>query len=337
MIKLNKKYFARNKERDHDVGDIFNRASSGINNVLPFIITLFFTPVLITSSFLSKELIVMLANILLSTGYVSNFAYHAYQKEVSKTELLISILAIAAFIALTYYLSPLITAYTFAHGLILLNQVAAAINLFFIVKHVIVPPIKKIFDTVAKHFGFNTSTNYYSKRPFTLNRDRVLIDRILQHTYQHDSSSPKYTEDKLARINVLLKKLCQYVNKYEENFFGYITKKQSIAELEGLVTKLTTQGDPDSCYTFIHRKIGFKTSKIHLLTDARKLIVSVQEDTTKDAKPTLTFFTHIDEKNLLNNRENTLKAALSCIDEEICRQQQKITTELEVCLPVMAP
>ena len=74
-LKLNKTRFSRPRAREKDLGDIFNKTSSSITNLMPFIIPLFFAPALITTSLFSKEIILMLANISLVLGYVSNFAY----------------------------------------------------------------------------------------------------------------------------------------------------------------------------------------------------------------------------------------------------------------------
>ena len=332
MLKLNKALFSRNRRREQEIGDIFNKTSNGITNLMPFIIPLFFTPVLITSSLFSKEIIVMLANISLSLGYISSFSYHAYYNEVSKAEILISTLLLIAATALAYYLSPPLMAFTFIKGLIFLNQAAAAINLFFLVKHVIIPPFKQIIEKIAHYFGYDISAGYYSKPPLTLEKDRFIIDKLLLQTYDHDSFSPEFQVQELSSFNKLLNMLCRYINKYNESIFGYIFNKDAIANLDSQVAQLTIQGSIDSSYAFIHKKIGFKTTKIHLLEVAEKAVLSALKDPNSDATAAMHFFQNVDQSELKNNRNTVLSESLLCVQEEIKRQQEKIHC-LEECLP----
>jgi hypothetical protein len=332
FLRVNRAFFARNRIREKDFGDIFNKTSKGITNIMPLIITIFFAPVLITTSLFSKEIILILANLSLSLGYVGNFIYRLYQNEVSKAELLITVLSLAALLALAYVLFPPLGTLSFISFLCAVNQVAVTVNLFFLIKVVIIPPCKKFIENVAQWLGFDIATHYYSKPPLTLEKDRYIIDQLLKKSYDHDSYSADFSQEELARLNRLLTKLSRYIDKYDESVLGYIYNRDAIADLEQQIAQLTTQGNPDSSYTFIQKKIGFKTTKIQMLQEAEKKVLTALEDTAFDATSTLQFFKGAEISEMEKSRDEVLHSGLECLQSEIQRQKSKIDS-LEACLP----
>lgn len=331
-LKLKKSLFSRNRSREKEFGDIFNKTSTGLSYIMTLAITVFFTPAIITTSFFSKESIVILANLSLSLGYLTNFAYRVYQREVSKGELLISTLALAAFLTMAYLLCPPVAAVSFLNVLGFFNQMAIAVNLFFLIKHVVVPPCKKIIENMAQYLGFNITGRYYSKPPFTLENDRFILDHLLMKTYGHDSSSPDFTEAKIDSFNKLLIKLSGYIDKYDESILGYINNREAIADLEKQIAQLTTRGVTDSSYAFIRRKIGFKTTKINMLNEAQNLITEAILNPEKSAVDALHFFSGVDENKLAEDRDVMLKEGLEHLRSEIQRQELKVES-LKECLP----
>lgn len=331
-VKLKKSLFARNRDREKELGEIFNKTSRGLSYIMPLALTVFFTPAVITTSLFSKEIIAMLANLSLSLGYLTNFAYKIYQNEISKSELVISSLTLAAFLIIAYILCPPVAALSFFSGLTFLNQLAVSVNLFFLMKHVVVPPCKKILENIAQYMGFNIAGRYYSKPPLTLEHDRFILDQLLIKTYGHNSFSPEFNETELVSFNNLLLKLSEYIDKYDESILGYINNKDAIADLEKQIALLTTRANTDSSYAFIRRKIGFKTTKINLLQEAKETVSAALENPFNDAGPSLRFFKGFDANELEKNRELVLSAGLECLQNEIERQQEKIAS-LQVCLP----
>ena len=209
---------------------------------------------------------------------------------------------------------------------------AVAVNLFFLIKHVVVPPCKKIIENVAQYMGFNIAGRYYSKPPLTLTHDRYIIDQLLNKSYGHNSHSPDFKPAELAQFNKLLTKLSDYIDKYDESILGYIINKDTIVDLEKQIAQLTTRGNTDTSYAFIRRKIGFKTTKIDLLHEAQKTIKEALEDPYFDVTPALQFFKGVDSQELERDRIAVLSEGLECLQMEIDRQQVKIST-LEECLP----
>ncbi|KTD51336.1 hypothetical protein [Legionella quateirensis] len=330
-LKLNETYFRRNRSREKEFGDIFNKTSRGLNSLMPMIITMFFTPALITTTLFSKEIILILANLSLSLGYLTNFAYRIYKNQVSKSELFVSLISLTAFLTLAYFLCPPVATISFISALTSINLMAVAVNLFFLIKHVIVPPCKKFIENVAQLLGFDIAGRYYSKPPLTLENDRYIIDHLLKTTYKHDSYSPEFNPIEIDSFNNMLTKLSQYIDKYDESLLGYINNQNVIADLEDQIAKLTTQGNPDPGYTFIRKKIGFKTTKIHLLEEARDKILA-EIKSPKDNKIMYRFFKGIVSSEFVENPQPYLNEGVECLQNEINRQQEKINS-LNTCLP----
>jgi hypothetical protein len=331
-LKLNKSYFARNHRREKEFGDFFKKTTSGLSYIMAISITVFFTPAIITTSLFSKEIIVMLTNMSLSLGYITNFAYRIYQHEVSKAELLISLLTLATFLIFAYFLCPPFAALSVISVLGFLNQMALAVNLFFLMKHVVVPPCKKFIENIAQSMGFDIAGRYYSKPPLTLQQDRYILNMLLMKAYGHDSYSPEFNEKEIESFNNLLTKLSSYIDKYDESILGYINNKDDIAELEKQIALLTTKANPMSSYTFIRKKISFKTTKVKMLQAAEETVSRALNNPNDDASQALNFFSNLDIDELTINRQESLKEGLLCLDKEIQRQKSKIVS-LEACLP----
>lgn len=332
-IKLKKSRFARNHDREKDFGDIFNKTSKGLSYILTLVITVFFTPVMITTSIFSKEIIIMLANISLSIGYLTSFFWRIYHGEISNSVLVASSLALVAFLVAAGFLFPPLSALTFINLFGFVNQMAVGINLYFLIKDVIIPPCKKLIENIAQLMGFNIEGRYYSKPPLTLEDDRYIIDQLLMKSYGHDSYSPQFKPMQLDKFNNLLIKLSKYIDKYDESLFGYINNKDAITDLEKQIAQLTTQGNAESSYSFIRRKTGFRNTKINMLKEATQILLNTMDTPESDASDALKFFSGIDKHQLKECRQTTLSKGLECLQQEILRQQEKIA-ELEECLPV---
>lgn len=335
-LKLKKSHFARNKDREKEFGDIFNKTSKGLSYILTLVITIFFTPAMITTTVFSKEMIVMLANISLSLGYLTSFAWRIYQGEISPAVLVLSALAVVAFLVAAWFLFPPISALSFVSLFGFVNQLAVGVNLYFLVKDVIIPPCIKLIENICQRMGFEIEGRYYSKPPLNLQEDRYVIDHLLRKSYGHDSSSPKFKQEQLDHFNNLLTKLSKYIDKYDESLLGYINNRDAITDLEKQIAQLTTQGNAESSYTFIRKKIGFRTTKINMLKEAKETISKILETPDSDARCALNFFKGLNEFTLNKHRHKALTLGLKCLDKELHRQQEKIA-ELQDCMPVEEP
>ena len=220
-VERKKEKFSRNRSREQEAGSFFNKTSSGLSKAFSFIVAIFFTPAIITSSIVSKEILLSFANIFLSLGYLSNFCYRIYKREMSKAEFIVSVVVLAGLMTGAFILFPPAAAAVTALSVIqLINQVAVVINLFFLARHVIVPPVKHLVEKIAHRFGFDIAGQYYSKPALTLENDRFTVDKVLEKDYGHDSHSPNYKPAQLLKQNKLLTKLSLYICKYDEALFG---------------------------------------------------------------------------------------------------------------------
>jgi hypothetical protein len=249
--------------------------------------------------------------------------------------LLVSSLTLAIFLFVAYFLFPPFAALTFISAFGFINQMALAVNLFFLIKHVVVPPCKKLIENIAQYMGFNIAGRYFSKPPLTLEEDRYIIDQLLMKTYGYDSFSPKYNQQELIRFNKLLTKLSEYIDKYDESILGYINNKDAITDLERQIAQLTTRGNIDSSYAFIQRKIGFKTTKIQMLEAAKETVSTALNNSQNDLSQALSYFDAIDYEDLEENQKKVLSIGLECLQNEIQRQRTKIVS-LQDCLPIVS-
>lgn len=331
-IKRKKEKFARSRFREEEAGNFFRKTSSGLSSAFSLIIALFFTPALIASSIFSKEILLPFANIFLCLGYLTNFSYRIYKKEVGKAELIVTALTLAAFLAVGFFFFPPVAAVSLLSVIQLVNQAAVIINMFFLIKHVIVPPVKQLVEKMAHRLGFDISRPYFSKPPLTPEADVYIIDRLLKKNYGHDSHSKEYDPNELVNLNKLLKKLTLYINKYAEVLLGYIRNKDKIDALKRTIEQLE-RGDPNDSYAFIKSKISFKETKIELLQEARDKVQLALSNPSIQIyeKEALAFF----HKTVFRKHDRTqlLTNGLDNLNQEIKRQEAKLASLTE-CLPL---
>lgn len=332
-LRLNKNKFARNRVREREVGNIFNKTYISLINLMPFIITFFFAPVLFTTSLFSKELFLMCANISLSLSYLSSFAYRFCRKEMSLSELIISLIILTALVALSIYFYPVMMLQgTYIAILGFLNQMATAVNLFFVVKHATVPPLMVALDYIAHFLNINVASRYYAKADLSIEEDRYVIDMLLRNLYHHDSFDTQFQVEQISHFNNLLNKLCFYINKYDTNFLGYLAKKEAITEIETNINQLTTQAAPESAYAFIKKKIDFKTTKIKLLKLAKHQLDEEKNHSQPQVTGFLDYFENTHIHTAQTDKIRFLHAGSACLQDEINRQNEKILS-LQQCLP----
>ncbi|WP_367606180.1 hypothetical protein [Legionella sp. W05-934-2] len=328
-LDLRKSPFKRNRNREKNVGDIFNKASTSLNSVMSFAVTLFFTPALMASSLFSHEIILMLANISLCLGNITNFGYRIYQNDVGKVEIIVTLLFLAAFIAGSYFLFPtIISTSTLLGALALTNQLSVGVNLFFLLRNKIIPPILGVFRNIAKNLGFEMRDQYYRYKPLDSEEDESVVNALFLKHFNH-SLYEGAVEDDLKKLNQLLQILTEYINDYDENMFGDINYKKSVSAIEGHIAKLTLEGNADSSYGFIRQKMAYKQTKIKRLEKAKS---ELDKSENHDWQHFSKFFKGIYQSTYEQERDNYHQKASQLFDKEIERQQTKIN-RLSSCLP----
>lgn len=327
-LSLRKSPFRRNRNREKSVGDVFNNASSSLSSAMSLALTIFFTPALMATSLFSQEIVLMLINLSLCLGNLSNYGYRIYQGDIGKVELLVSLSILAAFVAGAYFLFPAVASVTTLLGAIsLANQFAVGINLFFLLKNSIVPPIIGWCRYIGKALGYDIHDQYHQIEPLNLKKDTCIVNALMQKHFGHSYQKGPVEED-LKKLNQLLKVLEGYINKYDEVVLGDVKYNEAIKAIEGHIKQLTLKGNADSSFTFIRQKIAYKEVKLDRLQQAKLELLEAQQDWQRFSK----YCKGI--KPASYHRQPTMfhQQATELLDREIERQQSKME-RLSGCLP----
>ncbi len=327
-LMLRKSPFKRNQHREKSIGDIFNNASSSLNSIMSLALTIFFTPALMATSLFSQEIVLMLINLSLCLGNLSNFGYRVYKNEVGKIELLVSLGLLAGVIAGAYFLFPAVVSTASVLGIIALaNQFAVGINLFFLLRNSIVPPIIGWFRSVGRTFGFDIQDKYYQIKPLDLKEDACIVNTLMQKHFGHNFREGP-VEDDLKKLNQLLNILQGYINKYDEMVLGDVKHNEVIKAIEGHIRQLTLKGSADSSFSFIRQKIAYKEVKVHRLQQAK----SEGEKDDQNWQWLSKYCKGVDRSSYHRQPGLFHHKAIELLEKEIERQQTKID-RLSGCLP----
>lgn len=336
-IKLKKTYFSDSRNRERLSAHYFNRASFGLTAYGKVLVDLFFTPIVAASTILAGDLFLMIANVLLALGYLSNFVHRVFNKEVSLFEGCLTAVGLAISIGLAIYIAPAIFVVTLTAPVIFTycSVIATAINSFFLLKNVIVPPLKRLVEFVLLHcFDYDIRDDYYYQKPLELKNDGFVIRRLLnREDLGPDEPLSACEQNKLVLHNTTLKMLCWYINKYHEKIFGTILCEDKITEIEAEIRYLTVDGSSEFPIDFLDKKRSFKQSKLTKIKDALAKVTRASDQKTLDAYNQfgLRFFDNysvVDQSDFAASFNTTSKL----LQAEINRQEVKIK-QLEACCP----
>lgn len=320
--------FKRNRDREKKIGDIFSNASINLSTLLNFAITVFFTQPVTAPALVSQESIYILINVTLCLGHLTNFCYRTYKNEIGKMNLALSLLFLALFVVAAYFLFPgLFVVTSLLSGINLANQIAIGINLFFLLKNHIVPPVFHICKIVAMKIFRHVPEKYYKVSRLKQPNDDEIINTLLKKHFGSTVSDLKANIN-IGKLNHLITLLEEYVNKYQRSLFGNASNEQVITELEDCI-KQTMKGNADSSYRFINKKIAFKEVKQQRLNRAKKKLESADRPNWKLFS---TYCKGIFESSFEKEPGKYHAKALRLLDKESERQQKKID-RLSRCLP----
>lgn len=329
VLRLKNSPFKRNRSRESSIGDIFNKTSTHLNSILSLALTIFFTPVLIASSLFSQEIVLMLINISLCLGNLSNFGYRVYNNEVGKLELILSLGIMSVFFAGGLFLFPItLSTATLLGAIALTNQIAVGINLFFLLRNNIVPPALGWFKSLARKLGFEVHDQFYQVKPLDLDKDDCIVNALFLKHFGHSLYEGPIKQD-LKKLNLLLTILVGYINKYDEQFLGDVNYQHAIEGIQGNITQLTLKGNADSSFTFIKQKIAYKKVKVNHLCKAK-----TELDNTNNLRWE-SFSKYIKGVTISKYTKNPglfQQQASDLLSKEIQRQEDKLE-RLSSCLP----
>lgn len=322
-----KKFYSRNKYRDNDDNSVFKTIYKNLSFFSTTGYLILLAPTVLISSLFTQAAFLMMTNLFLALGFIFNFCHRIYLKEVSSFELLMTLIIITGLVLLAFYLSPIMPSTSLISILCFINLFSSSINSFFLIRNVVIPPLASITRSLLNQLGYSVSINCFDIHPLEMQRDRVVIDRLMKKYYHYDSYSTEYRLEDLTPFNKLIRLLCRYINKYQEPFLGYINHYDQIKKLEDAVNKLVKEGDAESSLAFIHKKIAFKESKVKALKEVKDLVEQADAPTFTWQKM-YCFFAGIQPTDEHNS--NTKNTCLQLLTKEIDRQEKKLT-DLYAC------
>lgn len=260
---LNKKFFKRKPFRTLESGQFFLTVSSALSTLGKIVIQIFFTPIIAASTLSVQGLLLMIANFCMAFGYLANFGFRLSKKEFSSVGGTLTILGIAASVMLAIFISPGLfsASITLIGTLTALSTVATAINIFFLVENIIIPPCKLLVEWMLS-FVFNVKGLYISVKPLDPITDRFLIERILG-----DEPLTQQNKPVLNSYNGVIDMLNQYNSKYHEKIFGSLLLEKNISNMKTYLTNLVVEEKKDFP-EFLDKKISSKITKIRMLTES---------------------------------------------------------------------
>ncbi|MCX7114523.1 MAG: hypothetical protein NTW08_01210 [Gammaproteobacteria bacterium] len=292
-LRLKKEKFSRQKYREKDlVTAVGKQAHAGILFACQLFVAIFLTPVVVVSSLVSQEALLILAGVILALAYLASFTYRIYRGQVSWAEGIWTLIGLALFIGLAvYFLLPLFpVATSFLAIVSFAGIIATAINTFFLLKTFIFPFFKSLMGHLGKLIfekvlgkPYHSSPLYtippLSVRPNELTDDRVVIMTILQADQESRAQGPLSLADpkdfnkRIRPYNLLGTRLVTYANKYHQRFLGAVRFSDDISKVTQAIADLTELGDPKPARDFFKRKTNWKIAKITLLRTVRETLI----------------------------------------------------------------
>ena len=329
-VTIKKKFFARKRDREIETVSYFYRASSGLTALANILVALFFSPAVVVTNILPQIVFLMVANVFLALGYLYDFVSRTYHLEISWAEALFTTAGLLASIAVSVCFSPAVFFSSFSITTVLTccSVIATAVNTFFLIKDVIVPPLKHIVESLFLYCGFNIKENYYSTKPLDNVNDLEFMAVLLK-----DETLQVCPSDILASYNNMLKKLDEYQGKYSEVVWGTILCQDKIKEVEKGQNDFRF-GNDGTALRFLNKK---KVNKYQKMMRLNRAIAAL--DVAYEAKdPQLlnqfgnTFFENFPEINGVSELKEAWKDGCKLLEDEVARQQHKYDV-LAACIP----
>ena len=343
---LKKEKFSRNKHRESIAKGLFSSLESSVNWVSKVIITMSFAPVITATTIYNMNAILVTTNIIISLCSLANYFVEAILNSLKNDnifqdylllDLLLNTLGIVTSIYFFIYIAPseLSLAWDFRNFLFVSNIIASGINLFFLVKSVILPPLANIIDYVLSIF-FNIQLKAQTN-DLNIKEDKHIIDIILTEHYGVTSynMSPEEIKEKLIPFNNLIDTLNSYINKYNDLFLGSIVNQDKIKDLKKMVNDIILYGKTGEAIKFIKKKISFKTTTINKVQDVLTENEDCKANANQHIEQILTpYFKSFDFSKSVPNKNELIKsteAVTNILTEKKDKLSKKIDS-LKTCL-----
>lgn len=322
-VRLKKSYFARDRSQELEYTSFFDKLYKNFSFLGKAIFAIILAPTIVASSIFSQVTFLMIANALLALGFISHFLHRIYRKEVSASELFLTLATITLFTLLLFHLLPTMPGWGFFATLYFINLFATSITTFFLVRNLIIPPIQSLFNYVAaKLFGLNLKEQLFKPSLLDKDKDVELLQRTLYKLKRIDRLKEPVSDKDVAVLNNRIQLLSSYVNKYQTPLFGFINNGDDIKQREIEVKKIKDGGSLDTSTSFIKEKELRKMQKVEKYKD----VLKKWDSKTPSIEELESFFIFSS-----NATKQDIAGCKDLLITEITRQNTKIST-LRACL-----
>ena len=339
MQVLRSEIFKRNKDRDFYNRSYFGAVEDTINWANKIIISLFFTPVVAITSLFTKNGLLILANAAISFCQVSNLSVRYAFNLISFSDLLLSFLGVGfvVFVAISTTPSFFPLTYNFTNVFYSVNIIATAINTFFLLQDVLLPPIKKLIELCLNLLNIPSKGLLFSDLKLTLEKDRAILDALLRQCYKHTTYDKNISKEQISNeisvFNNMLEILVDYTNKYNTVFLGHIINQQNIKDMEKLIPELIRMCNTSNVLKFLQKKESFKKTKVDKISKAKQEILDAKskaeeseesEDISEYNKLSVRYFSCFVEAKNTSDMNESCNQSIELLDAAIEKQKTKI-------------
>jgi hypothetical protein len=329
--KFKRSFIKRDRSLDNEAGHYFTSASFGLMALGKIWVTLSSVQIVVVPTITPEGFFLIFANVFLALGYFYNFFYRSVQLEITLTEAFLTVTGLTASIVLALYLASAMLLVSLTLPVLLVNcsVIATAINSFFLIKNVIIPPLKRMMECAFAYFGWTFQVEYRPATQLIKERHRAIIDLLLRPEGLNDGNN-----DKFESYNKILTKLDSYNNKYNEEVFGSFFRQKEITAIEKSIRELTTEGKDASALSILYRKLSFKLSKYKTLTTALNELTASYGSKNMDSYNGLCarFFDNHSNVRTMVSMEQSWNVTRPLLFNELIRQKRKFD-RLKECIP----
>lgn len=286
--KLNN-FYKSDKSLARKGDNISKRVHKNMQALGPIIFALFFAPtVVVVSSIMSQAAFLIASNIFLSLGFLVSITYGIYEKFTNQRklaavlELVFSLAIIAGLFFLAFYFTPFIGGWSFLGTLSFINLFASSINIFMLIRVLLLPPILSSLQAFLVKCGFEKAKIEleYSRDIRAVGEDNTSEDfcaNILLIKYPESCRrfDDNWKKEAIKPFNHAKNVIRDYENKYQSSLLGNVIRSSDIANRRSNYMNMVERGDTDSIFAFFRRKLIDKSSEVRKLTVAAG---SVSED-----------------------------------------------------------
>ncbi|MDF1758496.1 MAG: hypothetical protein P1U74_09405 [Legionellaceae bacterium] len=347
-IKIKKSYFSQSNGSDSENNTFIDKITRNSLLLGKALFVLILAPSVVVASFFSQGAFLILANILLASCVVVGFGNRLFKKEADFNELLISVALIGLLFLLAFYFLPSIPAWGVIGALCVVNLIATSINVFSVLREVLVPPFKLLIHHVCKLFGVEVRLGLFHKKHLDIENssyDKQAIMFLKQNKFKKEGTG---LDEIVTCVNKASDLHCWYVNKYEGSLFGSINNYDSINTVKSARASLAN-GSHDASYNkFLQKKYNRKQTKLNMLTHARGILFDNKDssEVTPEVESVLNKCFERDNywlfKFCISSKvvptSTAIKEGIKALDIEIVRQKDKIDgcdsrVGLNECMP----